>query len=178
VQRSGDRLHVELEGSPSVSGGLVVMATGVAPRSELLVPSGIVLEDGAVPTDASMRTELDGVLAAGDVCRAYNAAAGRSLRVEHWGDALTQGELAGRAAAGGDARWDQVPGFWSLIGDHTLKYAAWGDGYDESRFEGRPDGAFVAWYGREGRIVGVLTHGVDAEYERGQGLIAEGAPWA
>ena len=85
----------------------------------------------------SMQTAVDDVLAAGDVCMAYNVAAGRNLRVEHWGDALTQGEIAGRTAAGTEARWDQVPGFWSTIGERTLKYAAWGDGYEQSRFEQR-----------------------------------------
>jgi 3-phenylpropionate/trans-cinnamate dioxygenase ferredoxin reductase component len=177
IERRRDELHLELDGSSPVAAGIVVMATGVAPRSELLVGSGIALEDGAVPVDASMRTTLDRVLAAGDVCNAYNVAAGRSLRVEHWGDALAQGELAGRSAGGADVTWDQVPGFWSTIGDHTIKYAAWGDGYDQSRIESRPDGAFVVWYGREGRIVGALTHNVDEEYERAQNLIATGAPW-
>ena len=64
----------------------------------------------------SMRTAVPGVLAAGDVCRAENATAGRRLRVEHWGDALAQGEVAGqdrRRARGG---WSAVPGFWSTIG--------------------------------------------------------------
>ena len=118
-----------------------------------------------------------GCIAAGDVAFARNARAGRSLRVEHWGDALGQGEVAGRNAAGEDAEWDAVPGFWSTIGDHTLKYAAWGDGFEESRLEPQGDGAFTAWYGREGKIVGVLAHEADDDYERGRSLIAEGAPW-
>ncbi len=95
--------------------------------------------------------------------------------MEHWGDALTQGEIAGRTAVGTEACWDQVPGFWSTIGERTLKYAAWGDGYEQSRFEQRAGGSFVVWYGRGGRIVGVLTHEADDAYERGSELIAEGA---
>jgi hypothetical protein len=39
------------------------------------------------------------------------------------------------------------------------------------------DGAFVAWYGRQGRIAGVLTHERDDDYEHGRELIARGAPW-
>ena len=27
------------------------------------------------------------------------------------------------------------PGFWTTIGDHTLKHSAWGDGFDEARVE-------------------------------------------
>ena len=58
-----------------------------------------------------------------------------------------------------------------------LKYAAWGDGFEESRLEQHRGGGFTAWYGRERKIVGVLAHGADEDYERGRSLIAEGAPW-
>jgi 3-phenylpropionate/trans-cinnamate dioxygenase ferredoxin reductase subunit len=155
----------------------VVMAAGVAPRGELAEAAGLELADGAVPVDAAMRTERPGLYAAGDVAFALNACAGRPLRVEHWGDALGQGEVAGRSAAGEDVEWDAVPGFWSTIGDRTLKYAAWGDGFERSRLEQHRDGAFTAWYGRDGKIVGVLAHEADDDYERGRSLIAEGAPW-
>ena len=176
IERAGRQLQVQTA-ETNATADVVVMATGVAPRGELLAPSGTPLEHGAVPTDSSMRTALADVYAAGDVCMAENAAAGRALRVEHWGDALAQGELAGSAAAGAVATWDQVPGFWSTIGDHTLKYAAWGDGYDDCLFEQGPEGGFTAWYAREGRLVGVLTHEADGNYELGQRLIAEGSPW-
>jgi 3-phenylpropionate/trans-cinnamate dioxygenase ferredoxin reductase component len=158
-------------------GKVVVMAAGVAPRGELAAAAGLELAGGAVPVDAAMRTERAGLYAAGDVAFAHNASAGRPLRVEHWGDALGQGEVAGRTIAGQDAQWDAVPGFWSTIGDHTLKYSAWGDGFENSRLEQHGNGAFTAWYGHEGRIVGVLAHEADDDYERGRSLIAEGAPW-
>ena len=106
------------------------------------------------------------MLAAGDVARAENAAAGRRLRVEHWGDALAQGEVAGRTAAGESARWTGVPGFWTQIGAHTLKYAGWGDGFDEVRVDSDADG-FTAWYRGGDRIAGVLTHGHDDDYASG-----------
>lgn len=176
LQRRGRKLQVNTSAATATA-DVVVMATGVSPRSELLIPCGTRLVHGAVPTDASLHTELPDLLAAGDVCMAENTTAGRALRVEHWGDALTQGELAGRAAAGETAQWDRVPGFWSTIGDHTLKYAAWGDGYDDSRFERHSGGSFTVWYGRAGRVAGVLTHEADEDYERGQQLISEGAPW-
>jgi hypothetical protein len=40
------------------------------------------------------------------------------------------------------------------------------------------DGAFTVWYGRAGRLVGVLTHRADENYERGGAMIAEGARWS
>jgi 3-phenylpropionate/trans-cinnamate dioxygenase ferredoxin reductase component len=164
-------------GTVRKQGAVIVMAAGVAPRGELASAAGLELHGGAVPVTDTMRTTRDGLYAAGDVAFADNAAAGRALRVEHWGDALGQGEVAGRSAAGEDAHWDAVPGFWSTIGGHTLKYAAWGDGFDKSRLEQHSGGGFTAWYGRDGRIVGVLAHEADEDYERGRSLIAEGAPW-
>ncbi|MGI8572620.1 MAG: NAD(P)/FAD-dependent oxidoreductase [Solirubrobacteraceae bacterium] len=164
-------------GDVRASGSLIVMAGGVAPRVELAVAAGIELENGAVPADAHQRTAKDGLFAAGDVAFTENVTAGRALRVEHWGDALGQGEVAGRNAAGQASEWDAVPGFWSMIGEHTLKYAAWGDGFDQTRLEDHGDGAFTSWYGLGGKIVGVLTHERDEDYERGRELIAQGAPW-
>ncbi len=176
IDRAGESLEVSADGAP-VRGRVVVMATGVAPRSELAAAAGIELDGGAVPVDASMRSADSSVLAAGDVAKAQNVSAGRALRVEHWGEALRQGEIAGAVAAGAAVAWDDVPGFWSTIGDRTLKYAAWGDGYDRSRIDEHSDGGFTVWYGRDGRLVGVLTHQADEDYERGQELIGEGAPW-
>jgi len=158
-------------------GAVVVMAAGVSPRGELAAAAGLALCGGAVPVNAAMCTSIEGLYAAGDVAFAQNALAGRALRVEHWGDALGQGEVAGRSAVGEDAHWDAVPGFWSTIGAHVLKYAAWGDGFDQTRLEHHGSGSFTAWYGRDGRIVGVLTHEADEDYERGSSLIAERAPW-
>ncbi|HET8978756.1 MAG TPA: FAD-dependent oxidoreductase [Solirubrobacteraceae bacterium] len=176
IERRGHQLHVHLR-SGEVAAPVVVMAVGVTPRSEL-VTGAVELHHGAIPVDSSLRTALPDVLAAGDVCCAHNDAAGRALRVEHWGDALGQGAVAGRSAAGVAAGWDDVPGFWSVVGPRTLKYAAWGDGYDEERFEPGADGAFTAWYGREGAVVGVLAHNRDEDYEHGRERIAEGAAWS
>ena len=177
IERRDGELHVSA-GSRHLRAPIVVMATGVAPRSELIVSAGIPLNGGAIPVDGAMRTAVDGVLAAGDVAFAENVAAGRHLHVEHWGDALGQGAVAGRTAAGQTAAWSEVPGFWSQIATHTLKYAAWGDGYDTASLERAPGGdGFTIWYAREGRLVGVLAHESDESYERGRGLIADGAPW-
>ncbi len=164
-------------GAERITADVIVMAAGVSPRAELAEQASIQLDGGAIPVDASMRTSRDGLLAAGDVAKAENRAAGRHLRVEHWGDALAQGRVAGLTAAGQEAAWTDVPGFWSTIGDRTLKYAAWGDGYDESRLERHDDGGFTAWYGKGARLVGVLAHESDDAYERGSSEIAAGASW-
>jgi 3-phenylpropionate/trans-cinnamate dioxygenase ferredoxin reductase subunit len=176
IRREGGVLSVSA-GAASLHAPVVVMACGVAPRVELLAGEPAALPDGAVAVDETMRTALPDLLAAGDVCRAFNASAGRPLRVEHWGEALTQGEIAGATAAGAPGCWDSVPGFWSTIGTRALKYAGWGDGHDEVVFERRLGGGFTAHYLSDGRLVGVLAHQADDAYERGQQLIAAGASW-
>ncbi len=151
----------------------VVLGMGVTPRSELAEQAGLTIVKGAILTDAQMRAH-DRVLAVGDVAYAHNLSAGRRLRVEHWGDALGQGEIAGRVLAGQNTHWQNVPGFWSTIGQHTLKYAAWGDGHDKCRLDEHPDSSFTVWYSHHDKLVGALTHNRDEDYEQAQQLIAAG----
>jgi NADPH-dependent 2,4-dienoyl-CoA reductase/sulfur reductase-like enzyme len=155
----------------------VLLALGVERNDGLAAAAGFAVEDG-IQVDASMATADPRVLAAGDVAFAFNTAAGRRLRVEHWGEALNMGEVAGKTMAGVAAEWSVAPGFWSTIGEHTIKYVGWGDGWEASRFESGDDGAWACWYGRGGEIVGVATHREDAAYERGRELIEERAKWS
>ena len=166
---------VRTEQRPRHPAERVLLATGVQPRVELAEDAGLRVERGRVRVDAAMRTSSATVLAAGDVALATNTAAGRPVAVEHWGDAVTMGEIAGRTAAGRPGEWAQAPGFWSSIGDRTLKYVAWGDGHDDVVFRAGPAGAFTCWYTRDGRVVGVLTHDADDDYERGRRFVEDGA---
>lgn len=168
--------RVELVDGRSIGADLVLVAGGVTPHVELAHVGGLAVRRGRIPVDAHMRTGLPGLWAAGDVALAHNPAAGRELVVEHWDEALAMGEVAGTDAAGGDATWTAVPGFWSDTGGKVLKHAAWGDGFDDARLVEHGDGAFTAWYGRGGSTVGVLTHEADDDYERGSELVASGAP--
>ncbi len=167
VTAAGDRFDADL----------VLCATGIAPKSALAEQAGLKLDTGRILVDERMATSVAGIYAAGDVTLAFNPTAGRRLLVEHWGEAIRMGEVAGTNAAGGTDRWTDVPGFWSTIGDETLKYAAWGDGYDTVRFVDYSDGAFTVFYGRDEVVVGVLTHGADDDYDRGRELIEAAAPF-
>jgi NADPH-dependent 2,4-dienoyl-CoA reductase/sulfur reductase-like enzyme len=171
-----DARAVRVQGAPPVEADLVLTALGIRPNAQLAGDAGIETDEGRVVTDERMRTSAHGVLAAGDVALARNAAAARRLPVEHWGEALAHGEIAGRVAAGAHAEWSQAPGFWSTIGTRTLKHVAWGDGFDEARLIDHPGGAFTVWYAAGGTTVGVLTHERDEDYERGRELVERGLP--
>jgi len=178
IEATGDHgLRVVATAGDPLDADLVLLAAGVRPRSDLARDAGLALaEDDEIAADETMRTSAPRVLACGDCARARHALAGRPLHVEHWGDALAQGEIAGTTAAGGEAAWTTVPGFWSTIGERTLKYAAWGDGFDEVHVREHGNGAFTAWYESDGRCVGVLAHERDEDYETGRELIERGAP--
>jgi NADPH-dependent 2,4-dienoyl-CoA reductase/sulfur reductase-like enzyme len=170
--------RVRLTGESSAEGELLLVAGGVEPEAGIAAEAGLNIESGRVLVDAHMRSSDAHVLAAGDVAFAFNAAAGRHLAVEHWGEALAMGRVAGQTAAGTESSWAEVPGFWSTIGDRTLKYAAWGDGFDDASLVEHGGGAFTVWYSQDGVTVGVLTHDADHDYERGRRLIEQHQPLA
>jgi NADPH-dependent 2,4-dienoyl-CoA reductase/sulfur reductase-like enzyme len=174
IQRVDDGYELSIENGDTISAGTVLFGTGIVPRTGLAEKAGLQVE-GGVLTDSSMRTSAPGIFAVGDIARVYNESAGRHLSVEHWGDALEHGRIAGTVISGGEAAWSMAPGFWSTIGDKTLKYWAWGDGWDEQIFEDKGE-AFTVWYGKAGTLVGVLSHGTDEDYDRGRGLIEHGEP--
>ena len=179
IERRDERFEVAVASGEPVSGQTVLLAAGVRPRTQLAEEAGLEMERGGVVTDSSMRTSAPGIFAVGDIAFAMNGTAGSRQKVEHWGDALEHGRVAGTVLAGGEAIWKEVPGFWSTIGDKTLKYWAWSGGWDEARFvekDGSEGEAFAVWYGREGVTVGVLAHNTDEEYEEGRELIERGAP--
>ena len=161
---------VRLDNGVTIHCDLVLAATGVRPQSGLAQDAGLTIDDSRIVVGADMQSSAPGVYAVGDVAFAYNATAGRHIVVEHWQDAADQGEISGAAAAGADVGWAGVPGFWTTIGGATVKYHAWGDGYDKARLIEHDDG-FTAWYERDGATVGVLTCNADHDYDRGEALI-------
>lgn len=173
VRQDADGFTV-VTGDGEVSGSPVLFGVGVKARTKLAEDAGLEIESGGIVTDSSMRTSAPSVFAVGDISFAYNEAAGRHLHVEHWGEALNHGQVAGTVISGGEAEWNVAPGFWSTIGDKTLKYVAWGDGWDEVRFVDHGGGAFTVYYGQGGKCVGVLTHNRDDDYKAGREMVETG----
>ncbi|BBY22122.1 NAD(P)/FAD-dependent oxidoreductase [Mycobacterium stomatepiae] len=166
---------VRLDSGVTIDCDLVLAATGVAPRSRIAAEAGLKMRDSRILVGSDMATSAPNVYAAGDVALARHEVAGRHLAIEHWQDATDQGAIAGACAAGWPTRWVGVPGFWTSVGDATLKYHAWGDGYEHSGLRERADG-FTVWYETGDAVVGVLTYNADDDYELGEQLIAERRP--
>lgn len=176
IEHNSGGFEVSISGGERIHTETVLFGTGVQPRTGLAQEAGLKLEEDGISTDSSMRTSDERVFAVGDIAHAMNETAGTSQKVEHWGDALEHGRIAGTVLAGGEAGYAIAPGFWSTIGDETLKYWSWSDGWDEARFVEHEGDAFTVWYGKVGRTVGVLAHDSDDDYEEGRGLVERGDP--
>ncbi|MDQ2621696.1 MAG: FAD-dependent oxidoreductase [Actinomycetota bacterium] len=136
----------------TVEADLVVVGIGVAPRTALAEQAGISVDNGVL-VDASLRTELPDVFAAGDVANAWHPFYERRIRVEHWANARRQGAAAGRALAGEEVSYDEIPYFFSDQYDIGMEYVGYADGEDELVIRGDPDEhEFIAFWLRENQI--------------------------
>lgn len=175
----GERVEaVRLAGGERLVADLVVVGIGVTPNTGWLESSGIALEDGVL-CDASLKTSLPSVVAAGDVARFDNPVFGERMRVEHWTNAVGQASvaverlLAGRAAS--SRKFESVPYFWSDQYEHKIQFAGVARPDDAVVVLEQSDGKLCALYGRADRLVGVLAIGRPAQLIKFRRKIGEGA---
>ncbi|MDI9897377.1 FAD-dependent oxidoreductase [Rhodococcus sp. IEGM 1381] len=107
--------RVTLSDGTVVDADQVVVACGSMPNVEWLETSGLPLDNGVV-CGADLRVVgFPDVFAAGDIARWPHPAFGASLRVEHWSNAVEQGQAVARAAVRGESAepFAGMPSFWS-----------------------------------------------------------------
>ncbi len=122
-RRHGRLIGVRLRDGRSLAADAVLLAVGATPNTEWLAGSGLRLEDGVL-CDAVGRTGLPDVVAVGDVTRAPHAFVGATVRIEHWGHAMSQPALAVAALLGGQPVAPTAPPtVWSDQYDAHLLYA-------------------------------------------------------
>ena len=125
--------------------------------------------------DARLATSDADVYAAGDIAEAEHPLLGQRVRVEHWANALNQGLTAGANAAGADTVYDRIPYFYSDQYDTGMEYSGWPVPWDRVVVRGDlTEGAFVAFYIAEGRVVGGANVNVWDVNEHVQALIRTG----
>jgi 3-phenylpropionate/trans-cinnamate dioxygenase ferredoxin reductase component len=150
---------VVTDGGDVVPADLVVAGVGARPRTELAEAAGLHVDDGVV-VDATLRTADPRVFAAGDVARAWHPFLGRSVRVEHWANALHQGPAAARSMLGGRQPYERLPYFYSDQYDMGMEFLGMAEPSDHVVFRG--DAArreFIAFWVRpaDGRVVAAMN---------------------
>ena len=80
--------------------GLVAVAIGIKPRTELAEAAGLEVDRGIL-VDEYLRTSHADIFAAGDVAQVYDPLSGKSVLDSLWGAARSQGSSAGQNMGGG-----------------------------------------------------------------------------
>ena len=146
-----------LAGGRTIDCDMVVAGIGVHPVTELLAGSGIEVADG-VMVNEYLETSQPGILAAGDVANYQDVLFGKRRRVEHWDNAVSQGQYCARRLMGERTPFTHVPYFFSDVFD--LSYEFWGDPANADEVIHRGDvstSSFSVWWLRQKRVVAAFT---------------------
>lgn len=156
--------RVRLKSGAEIVADLVLLGTGVRPRTALAEAAGIAVENGIL-VDAMLETSIPGIFAAGDVARWPDPHSGGRIRVEHWVVAERMGQAAALAMLGRGAPFDAVPFFWSRhYHDLNIDYLGHAERWDGIAIEGDlAEKRAVLRYRAGGRVLAVATVDRDRE---------------
>jgi 3-phenylpropionate/trans-cinnamate dioxygenase ferredoxin reductase subunit len=133
----------------------VVVGAGVRPATRWLDDSGLALANGVV-VDGACESSVSGIFAAGDVAnwiyQPATSAPALRIRLEHWDNALRQGETVARNLLGAGAAYRHIPYFWSDQYDLKLQYVGYTPMWDQIVIRGAPPESFVAFYLLAGHV--------------------------
>jgi 3-phenylpropionate/trans-cinnamate dioxygenase ferredoxin reductase component len=154
----------------------VVVGVGVHPRTGLASDAGLAVRDGIL-VDEYLRTDAEGVFAAGDVANAHHPFYGERIRVEHWANALNQGPAAARNMLGQALPYERLPYFFSDQYDVGMEYSGSARTWDRVVFRGDPSTReFIALWMTGERVVAGMNVNVWDVTDPIQQLIRAGVP--
>ncbi|MCU4184254.1 FAD-dependent oxidoreductase [Acidiferrimicrobium sp. IK] len=176
---------VRLADGRLVAADVVVVGVGVSPNVGWLEGSGVDLANG-VRCDSRLRVLAGGrplpdVVAAGDVACWDQPGQLLPVRVEHWTNAVEQGDAAAKTLLRGDeaAPFAPVPYFWSdQLGVKLQMVGRAAPGDDVAMLD--DDGTGTKWlvaFGRDGRVVAALGAGRPAKVMKLRRAIDAGDPF-
>ncbi|MGP5179176.1 FAD-dependent oxidoreductase [Psychrobacter aquimaris] len=156
---------IKLANGEQVDADIVILGTGVAPRTELF--EGVNAPDG-VQVDEHLQLR-EGVYALGDIAKA-SGQMGR-MRIEHWRVALQHGLVTAAAILNDDSvnsLATRIPFFWTMQYGKSLRYSGHAATPDNNILFGSPDTLdYIEYYfddvGENTRASAASTLGRDKE---------------
>lgn len=148
---------VVLSSGNQVACDMVIAGVGAAPVTEVLAKTGLEIENGVVVNEY-LETNQAGVFAAGDVASYFDKIFNKRRRVEHWDNAVSQGQHWASVVRGDRQPFVHVPYFFSDVFD--LSYELWGDPHDARETVVRGDAnspSFSVWWLNGDRLVAAFT---------------------
>ena len=146
-----------LSSGRKISCDLVVAGIGATPVSALFTNSGLTVENGVVVNEY-LETKLPGIFAAGDVANYLDIIFDKRRRVEHWDNAVSQGQHWAGLVRGDRKPFSHVPYFFSDVFD--LSYELWGDSEGATQTVARGDlnsSSFSVWWLKQSRLVSAFA---------------------
>jgi phthalate 3,4-dioxygenase ferredoxin reductase subunit len=141
VEGAAGALRVRLTDGAQLNAVTVVVGIGAVPNDGWLADSGLPLDNGVLCDQFSRTVDAPDVYAIGDVARWFHPGYREHVRVEHWTNAVEQGQCAAHNIAHPDELRDYRP----------VEYV-WSDQYDwKAQIVGRPT------RGISHEVVGVLA---------------------
>ena len=172
--------HVEkvvLSDGTELHADIVVVGVGSRPSTDWLDGSGVAVDNGVI-CDVAGRTSAPNVWAIGDVA-SWRDALGHQVRVEHWSNVAEQARAIVPAMLGTDAPSAVVvPYFWSDQYDVKIQCLGEPEADDVVHLVADDGRKFLAYYERDGAVVGVVGGGMPGKVMKARAKIAAGAPIA
>ena len=113
----------------TVEADAVLVAVGAEPNVEFAERSGLVIADGGVAVDESLKTSDDDIFAVGDIAAAEHPLFGVPIRTEHWANALKQPAVAVDGMLGRPGTYDELPYFFTDQFDLGMEYVGYAPQY-------------------------------------------------
>jgi 3-phenylpropionate/trans-cinnamate dioxygenase ferredoxin reductase subunit len=152
---------VHLADDTVVRGDIVVVGIGVVPNAEWLEGSGAEIENGVICDETLAVVGVPNAWACGDVARWPHPRHG-DIRIEHWTNAVEQGQHVAGCILGDVKPFGTVPFVWSDQYEHRVQIVGRPNPTDEIRVvHGTLDAPpWAVEHVRDGDVTGVT--GVDA----------------
>ena len=167
---------VRLADGARIAADAVIVGIGIAPNTRLAGAAGLKVDNGVL-VDAQLRSSDPDTYAAGDVANAFHPLLGRSIRVEHWANALNQPKVAATSMLGRDVAYDRVPYFFTDQYDLGMEYSGYVEpgAYDQVVFRGDVAGReFVAFWLAGGQVLAGMNVNVWDVTDPIQALVRSG----
>ncbi|WP_445162033.1 NAD(P)/FAD-dependent oxidoreductase [Mycobacterium sp. Dal123C01] len=166
---------VVLTDGTELAADLVVVGIGSRPATEWLAGSGVEVDNGVICDEAG-RTSAPNVWALGDVA-SWRDATGHQARVEHWSNVADQARVVVPALLGQEVpSVTVVPYFWSDQYDVKIQCLGEPEATDIVHLVEDDGRKFLAYYERDGVVVGVVGGGMPGKVMKARGKIAAATP--
>ena len=175
VEGDGRVEKVILSDDSEIEADLVIVGIGSRPATDWLEGTGIEIDNGVV-CDKAGQTSAPHVWALGDVA-SWQDATGHQARVEHWSNVAEQARVLVPTLLGQEPpAVVVVPYFWSDQYDVKIQCLGEPEAKDIVHVVSDDGRKFLAYYERDGLVVGVVGGGMPGKVMKARTKIAAGAP--